>query len=653
MTGSMIVKKPSFYSRLSTLFLIQIVFVFIVLALVLFYPEHDADIDTDLSLLRQEVLGLGLQAASTGITEYSIPVAGPGKTAAEELRSVLHGRKRFHSAYIYGASDSGGPSLLFSYDQGQSEYGMHGEVSAEPERTAVDIEIVRHALQENPGFMLSSIVDADHSVYYYSFGSPDGKPVVLAAVLDHNLLISNRSYLKYFLLLMFLVSALLSLLTLYLVSNRVQNPLKQLLRGLEKTTEGELYYLIETTNDNELNRLVEAFNRMTKTLWSSHQDMKTYNERLNRINVSLIEVQSFLATLIDSSPFAVVAFSVDGQIMLFNHMASQVFGCEPHEMVGKQVKTLFAQPLDQSHQQSAADGEPGVEARCRRHDGTSFPAYVIPTPVQGREGETCAFLYIIRDISESAGFQEMMVRLDRYCTRGEMAGDIAHEINNYLAVLQGNLELLPVVLRQGNEEKIEKKLLLMRDTVGKVARFADGLMDVPQDRVTFEKADLNQLVENLLAFLKPQNRFDNVVLTAELSADLPLVEFDPAQLQQLLMNLVFNGADAMRDVAGEKKITVRTLPAGPDSCRVARVEVADSGPGVPEEKQAVLFTKRFTTKRKGHGIGLITCQRIIEAHGGTIGYRYDDGAVFQFEIPLSQKDCKSDAPALTANQLLC
>ena len=650
MTGSMTVKKPSLYSRLSSLFLIQIVFVFIVLALILLYPQHNADINANLGQLRQEMIELGLE--TTKLTAPNSSELTSAIAEAEKLRATLSKKEEIHSAYVYISSDSGASEVLFSYDQGQYAYGAHGEVSASPASISVDPEIVRHMLREKTGLMLSSIVDADHSVYYYNLGRLHGRAAVLAAILDHNLLISSRSYLKYLLLLMFLVSALLSLLTIYLVSTRVGNPLKQLLRGLEKTTEGELYYLIETKADNEMNNLVEAFNRMTRTLWSSRQEMKNYNAQLKAISLNLIEVQSFLATLIDSSPFAIIAISVNGRIMLFNHMASQVFGYAPGDVIGKPIEMLFARSLeDQSGNQSTIDGVPGVEARCRRQDGSSFPAYVVPTPVQGRTGETNAFLYIIRDISESAGFQEMMVRLDRYCTRGEMAGDIAHEINNYLAVLQGNLELLPLVLKKGDMDKIDGKLLLMRDTVSKVARFADGLMDVPQDKVTFEKADLNQLVENLLAFLKPQNRFDAVRLSTELSPDLPLVEMDTAQMQQLLMNLVFNGADSLKNVEGEKKITVRTSIAGPESCRVARVEIADNGPGVSSDKEPMLFSKRFTTKRKGHGIGLITCQRIIEAHGGTIGYRYDDGAVFQFEIPLVQTETKSELPA--SAQLIC
>jgi PAS domain S-box-containing protein len=421
--------------------------------------------------------------------------------------------------------------------------------------------------------------------------------------------------------------------------------LRRLLRGMEKTAEGELYYMIEAADDEELNILINAFNRMTRTLWNNQRKLREFNARLNKMNLNLIESQLFLATLIDNSPFSVIVASPDGQIMLFNRMASDMFGHINRDAIGKPVAGLFAKPLDSvAENREGVDGSPNFDVRCRRSDGSSFPAYVILTPVYSRGGEVCAFLYIIRDISESTGFQEMMIRLDRYCTRGEMAGDIAHEINNYLAILAGNLDLLPVYMSKGAGEKVDRRLELMRDTVQRIARFADGLMDVPQDKVEPEKADLNQVAENILAFLKPQNRFDNIKFETWLSSELPLIEFDPAQIQQLLMNFVFNAADALEEVSGEKRVKLISRLVTCEGCRYARVEVYDNGPGVPEDKRSILFKQRFTTKRKGHGIGLITCRKMVEAHHGRIGYTYADGSVFHFELPVEQPS-QADEPA--------
>ena len=294
--------------------------------------------------------------------------------------------------------------------------------------------------------------------------------------------------------------------------------------------------------------------------------------------------------------------------------------------MGKSVSELFKQPFDSSITQDQT--KQGFEAIGLKQDGSAFPVWVTMTPTNSDEGEVWASVYIIHDITESRSFQEMMIRLDRYSTRGEMAGDIAHEINNYLAVLSGNLELFPILLKKGDPEKIEKKLELMRSTVDRVARFADGLMDTHRDDAAPEPTSLNQVVENVVAFLKPQNKFDTVDFQTSLSSELPVIDVDPGQVQQLLVNLIHNGTDAAI-AAGEKPIiSISTELLLVNGERFAQVSVADNGDGVPDDKIDALFARRFTTKRKGHGIGLITCKRIMDAHQGEISYRYQAGAIF-------------------------
>jgi signal transduction histidine kinase len=189
----------------------------------------------------------------------------------------------------------------------------------------------------------------------------------------------------------------------------------------------------------------------------------------------------------------------------------------------------------------------------------------------------------------------------------------------------------------------------MRQTLEKIARFTEGLTDRSPDETKLEPADLNQIVENAVAFLKPQNKFDSIEITTRLSAELPLVELDVSQTQQVLVNLLYNAAEALKDQLHEKKIWITTSVVPGSGEKSAHIEVKDNGPGVAEDKKDLLFVKRFTTKRRGHGIGLITCRRIVEAHGGTIAYRKDDGAAFSFEIPLKRKQSQANTSSdLTA-----
>jgi len=236
----------------------------------------------------------------------------------------------------------------------------------------------------------------------------------------------------------------------------------------------------------------------------------------------------------------------------------------------------------------------------------------------------------------------MLIRLDRYSTQGEMAGEIAHEINNYLAVLSGNLELLPMIIARGDSQKTETKLELMRETVAKIARFSDGLLDRPHDDPQFELTRVNQLVENVLAFLKPQHKFATINLETDLAEDISYAEIDISQIQQLLVNLIYNSADSLSEIDGDKSIRVITSNYSKNNNERIVIKVHDNGPGVPDENIESMFRKRFTTKRHGHGIGLITCQRLVESHGGSIRYSFNKGAVFTVELPVKRSSVIRD-----------
>ncbi len=641
--------SPGFFTRLGNIILIQVLFVFMAVALLLFFPQPERLIDSDLDSREAELKVLATKISSVFNEEFHPLDTSISKKKVQSLLSSLFmpvGNITYAEIFVpKGAPQGFAPIFRFE----RSKESHSSEPSDEEMSDIIDPKIIRQKLKQPPGLFIPPIHSSKHSIYYYPFRVQPDLPAVLVTISKHDLVISSRSRLQYALLVLFLCSALVSLLTVYLIANRFKEPLNRLIHGIEKTTEGELYYLIEAEGDSELRKLTTAFNKMSRTLWEDHKKLRRYNYDLKNSNLSLLESQLFLATLIDSSPLCVVAASTQGKIMIINRRVSRDFGYGEREAISKNVDELFTHAVKTDLNIKSPDSDhPGVEVLCKRRDGSIFPAYLIVAPVMTRDGNITAYLYIIRDISESKSFQQMMVRLDRYYTRGETAGEIAHEINNYLTVLSGNMELIPLLLNKGDTNKVHQRINLMRETVGKIARFTDGLMDTNPDEIRFEPADINQLVENAVAFLKPQNRFDNIKMTSNLATDLSLMEIDISQIQQVLVNLLYNAAEAFKDQPNEKKIWITTslVPNAPE--KTVRVEVKDNGPGVVENKQELLFVKRFTTKPRGHGIGLITCRKIIEAHSGRITYRKEDGATFSFDVPIKRKQPISEATAETA-----
>lgn len=634
--------RPALLSRLGHIIVVQVIFVFAALALILFFPETDTYVD--LRKAGQNYLGpIGEAAGQVSIINDDSGQPVLDDKSQRALNSLLSSGEMCDYAAVYLPDYQGKPVKAFAYQSDEQDF--KSLMAAVDLSWLIDTPLDKADVVGSPGQWTPVCMGGGHSIHSCRFETPTGVPGLLVAVIDQEWLISNRSSVLYGLLLLFLGSILVSLLTVHLISLRFREPLKRLEQGFEKTASGQLYYLLEVDGDTELNRLVASFNRMSKTLWNNHQTHKKYNRLLKDAYITQAESQVFLATLIDCSPCSVVAASSEGEVVIFNRMAAEVFGYENGEALGMTIDNLFAASRNAERSvASSVSTEKSGEVVCRRKDGSMFPAYLVLSQVPAGSGQPPVHLFIFLDISESRNFQEMMVGVDRYYTRGEMAGDIAHEINNYLAVLSGNIELMPLFLKRGDQQKISQKLELMKTTVDRIARFADGLMDVNQGEAQFAPTDLNQLIQNMLAFLKPQNRFDGIALVTDLSPELPLVELDQNQIQQVLINLIQNAADALTDAPGVKEIRICTERiADTDGARVA---IIDNGPGVEAHCEGSLFEKRFTTKRKGHGYGLVTCRRIIDTHKGRIGYRREAGATFFFELPIRHPRPHSESPTM-------
>ncbi len=627
--------KPGIMTRLSHLIFLQVVFIFLALALILFFPSDNSYSNANISTMRQSVASLA-QSLETELFNRSDSISATAKN--DIIFRLLKRSNICNIAFVEPEHDTDSINLIGEWNATKD---IENTVLADSDKSlisGIDKSIVRHVANDEPGFILATMIEAQRSVFYTHLNTGKTPPIILVAAVKHDLVITSRSGLLYAIFLLFLVSALLALLIVYLIAKRLKNPLTGLMEEMKGHNTEQSDKKFNRNDDKVVRQLTQSFSSMSRTLKDNRKTMEDYDNKLSKVNASLVHSQAFLATLVDCSPVSIIVTDTDGYVTLCNRAASKDFGITSNKLIGSNISDLIqASPDSGTGQTKYENDEPGFEAVCKRGDNDYYPAYVIRNTIPAVDDMPSSILYMLNDISESHAFQEMMVRVDRYCTRGEMAGDIAHEINNYLAILSGNVELMPILLKRGDQEKIDKKLELMKTTVDRVAHFANGLMDASPEDAVFELGSLNQIAENVIAFLKPQNRFDHVTFSAHLDPQIPAMRFDFGQIQQTLVNLVFNASDSLKDKEGDAKIHFVTGSRTIDGEMHAFVEVHDNGEGVPEQNVEALFKKRFSTKRKGHGIGLVTCQRIIEAHNGLMEYRFDEGAVFVFLLPVSNK----------------
>ena len=222
--------------------------------------------------------------------------------------------------------------------------------------------------------------------------------------------------------------------------------------------------------------------------------------------------------------------------------------------------------------------------------------------------------------TEQAWLMEQLAHTARVNAMGEVVASIAHEVNQPLFAIVSNARAAGTLLSRGEPDLAEIGAAL-EDIVQDanrasaiMARVRTFLQRKPTEHLP---VDLNAVVETVRTFLGPELARRRVELVVELTNGLPPVLGDAVQLQQVLVNLLMNGIDAMETVApGLRLLRVQTSVEGDD--RRVRLEVTDAGPGLDPESRARLFEPFFTTNPSGLGMGLAICRSIVEAHGGRI-----------------------------------
>ncbi len=629
------IKGPGLLLRISHLILIQVFFIFAALSLVLFYPQESDLPASDISEIEKKSNVFSSRVA--GLIADKTIAAGLDSLTTESIRRIARKENMLISLELYSASSIKNYERLFSYKNRSHPNYDSTLFSKEVLGSAVSNLLINIS---SKNIYWSS---GNNFLTYMTEQSANDNKYILIARTARIQSTTNENTQGYLLLLLFLISTLISLLIIHLISIGIRKPLEQLIAGFDETASGKLHIIPEEQGDKSIRRLSQAFNKMSLILSRQQNKLAETNRELLRVNKSLLYSESILTALVDYSPDAIIVTDLEDQILIYNQAAARDFGYNQRSMMGKKISNLL--PLGKLRNDSSlteSENYDGLEIICKRRDGSRFPAMLVHTPLGSDINNPMAFLYFIKNIAESDKYQDMILRLDRIASKGKMARDIAHEINNYLAILQGNLELLPIILSGDNPEKTTEKIELMKKTVNNITTFTEGLSRFSDENSQFEKEDLNQLIENLLAFMKPQNKFDNIYIGSNLSEDLPMVEIDTAQIQHLIVNLVSNSAEAIAESEGKKWIVIST--ALDESGDYFYIKIADSGPGIDEVYLDRLFIGRFSSRREGTGLGLITCKNIVNNHKGEISYHSSDEskAIFIIIIPVSFSEMPDD-----------
>ena len=373
------------------------------------------------------------------------------------------------------------------------------------------------------------------------------------------------------------------------------------------------------------------------------------NRRWRRI---VRDQQVMAAEVVANLPLGLVISDPNGRIAMINDTALSMFG--------KQRAEIFPSGTEAS--QGDAD-KPGRAARARRLrslPGLEWEALVgklvkgsrileqettlaVPgikpltislggAAMRNEDGAFLGNVFVLRDITEMKRLQADAQRNDRLAALGHLAAGVAHEIRNPLSTIKGvALYIAKRMPLGGREEEAAQRMI---DEVERLDRVVSELLEFARPG-SFEtvEADLGEVIGRALRLAEADIKAKNIAVVFEMEPGFPLVRISSERLTQALLNLFLNAVQAM-DHGGTLRVSTRALPEGMFS-----IAVADTGPGIPAEIQASIFTPYFTTKSSGTGLGLAIVYQIAEGHGGrvSVGNAPGHGAEFTLTLPVNGK----------------
>ena len=347
--------------------------------------------------------------------------------------------------------------------------------------------------------------------------------------------------------------------------------------------------------------------------------------------------------LFEKADDGIFVMDLEGKFISANEKARKIFGHSQEELVGKDLWNLISQDFRMVVKKRVKAIRKGdevgpFEIEVESREGVRVPVEVTITGIK-EERKTVGLQVIMRDIQERKRMQSQLIQASKMSALGQLASGVAHEINNPLMTIdvcaQESLELLDeqrTAKTKGLEAFVElvktiqeqsKRCKIITQNLLNFARKTDFKL---------EKANVNDLVERVIALVEFEAKVQNKPILKLLSSDLQPVYTDPIQVQQVFLNILNNAVEALEE---HGKIAVKTWS---EDGRVA-ISFSDNGRGIPVEDLDKIFTPFFTTKPpgKGTGLGLSICYGIIEKLNGKIDVKSEPGKGTTFTIYLPTK----------------
>lgn len=375
----------------------------------------------------------------------------------------------------------------------------------------------------------------------------------------------------------------------------------------------------------------------------------------------VVELRAFREALAGALPYGLLVLDPLGRVAWSGARAAAILGVTDAEAAGSDCARIFRpvgeelNPLLEALRGRFRTGEVYIA----RADGEEIPLSLTTAPLRGPAGALRGLVALFQDLSEDRLREESERQRDRLAAIGELSAGVAHEIRNPLTGIANCAQ----VLQEGMEadDSRQRFLKIILEEAARLNRIVEGLLRYARpNRPELRETEVEELVVRALDLVRADAEAKGIRVTVRMSGRIPRLFVDPGQIEQVLLNLLRNGADAM-PAGGELSVglsvvrrrphrrrgigrrasdrqRVRATEEGP-LVRFVQIRVTDTGHGIPREMLPRIFHPFYTTRSRGTGLGLSLAQSIVREHGGFLTVRsvLNKGTVFHLDLPVERR----------------
>ena len=440
-----------------------------------------------------------------------------------------------------------------------------------------------------------------------------------------------------FLLTAFVVTLFISLVCIAWLLRGLLRPYSQLIGEAKRAPVAH-----SGKTQNEAAFVLETFQSVIAQLQAQRQELERLSEQASARADS---AERFSERIVASMPTGLIAFDALGNATVINTPALNLFDDEEH-LPGEHLRAIFANvpALTEMVEACLASGSIYRREEIEASNGPGPPKRLGATvaPIDPSESGTRGVLCLITDITEVTRLREQVALKRNLESLGEMSAGLAHEFKNAMAALHGYAQFLQSI-DHDEEGKVAADALLqeVRSLSEMITSFLNFARPQP---LQVDDVSLDELIQECERDVKPllQEQRVDLVSKGPSSAQRQSIEVraDARLLRQALSNLLRNAAQAIPDGQIDRRVTIESsiessIETGLGN-RWATISIQDTGPGIPASDLQKIFIPFFTTKSKGHGVGLALAHRVITQHGGTLtaDNARGGGAIFRIRLPL-------------------